>query len=81
MTKAYTPKKYGKRMICLASDKSLRVEYITFFKTIVAKAKKVYELWKINDFSEEYPPGLFYPARPRYANLLPDYEFSNSLTL
>ena len=78
--KQYTPKKHGKRMICLASDKKLRVEYITFFKAIVARSNEVYERWKIGDFSVEYPPGLFPPAHPRCANLLPQYKFSLSLS-
>ena len=80
MLRAYTPKKHGKRMICLASDKKLRVEYITFFKEIVARANEVYGRWKIGDYSVEYPPGLFPPARPRCANLLPQYAFSMSIS-
>ena len=80
MLREYTPKKHGKRMICLASDKNLRVEYITFFKEIVARANEVYAKWKIGDFSLEYPPGLFPPAHPRCANLLPQYAFSMSLS-
>ena len=69
MLKEYTPKKHGKRMLCLASCKELRVEYITFYKNLCARAKAVYEKWKAFDYSEAYPEGLFPPSLTRRTNI------------
>ena len=66
----YTPEKHANKQICLSSDKKIKVEFITFFKALCKKAKDVYEKWKLCDFSEPYPPGLFMPPRPRTQNVL-----------
>ena len=70
MLRTYTPKKYGKRMICLASCRELRVEYITFFRELCARASAVYAKWKQFDYSEAYPEQLFAPAFIRRMNVL-----------
>ncbi len=78
MLREYTPKKFGRRMICLAKDRKLRVQFITFFKKICEKARDVFSRWKRNDFSEEYPPGLFQPPYPRIVNILCEYALCPS---
>ncbi len=73
MLRQYTPQKFGKKMICISKDKKLRIQFITFFKTVCKKAKDVYQKWKRNDFSLEYPVGLFMPPYPRTINRLGEY--------
>ncbi len=70
MTRAHTPKKYGKRMICLSSYKELRIEYIGFFRSLCSDAYDVYQQVKeriCNIF--ELPPGMFAPGGMLYANV------------
>jgi len=75
MIRQYNPKKHGRKTICLASDKKLRIEFITFFKDLCRKARYVYNCWKNFDFSLSYPLGLFAPAFPRVANRLHSQAF------
>jgi len=60
----YQPKKFGRRMICICSDKKLRKSYIAFFKKLSYKAHKVYKCWKLGEFSAKIPPGFFAPCAP-----------------
>ena len=69
MLKVYTPKKYGKKMICLAKDIKKRIAYIRWFRVISERAKDVYRRWKKGDFSIPFPAGMFAPCQPRLANL------------
>ena len=77
MLRQYTPKKFGRRMICLASDRRLRVHFITFFKAISKKAKEIFYKWKKNDFSGEFPVGLFMPPYPRTLNRLKEFALED----
>ena len=64
MTKEWQPKKRGKRMICLSSEKELRLSFINFYKSLCDRAVRAYELWKKADFSIPIPAGLFAPRPP-----------------
>lgn len=70
LLKPYTPKKFGKKMICLSSLRSLRMPFIQFAKSLFAKARAVFMAWCAGDLSLAYPPGLFAPHLPRNGNLL-----------
>ncbi len=61
MNANYTPKKYGKRMICFASSKDIRVHFIYNYKRICAQAKEAYQKWLLKDYSVSFPPGTFSP--------------------
>ena len=70
MTIAHTPKKFGKRMICLSSYKELRISYIAFFRSLCSEASSLYQQVKNrvrNIF--ELPPGMFAPGGMLYANV------------
>ena len=71
LLKIYTPKKFGKKMICLSYFKELRVDFIDYFKDKVRKAKAVFQSWKQGDLSKKYPVGMFAPHVPRLVNLVP----------
>lgn len=68
MTREYYPKKFGKRMICISSDKKLRRSVISFYRRLSERAKYVYQKWKMGDFSLPFPYGLFPPSHPRTIN-------------
>lgn len=68
MTREYYPKKFGKRMICICSDKKLRKSVISFYQWLCEKAKFIYQKWKMGDFSLPFPSGLFPPSLPRRIN-------------
>jgi len=70
MLEEYRPKKFGRKMICLAKDIALRVQYIAFFRACSDEARRVYQRWKKGDFSVPFPPGMFAPCMPRLANMV-----------
>jgi hypothetical protein len=66
----YRPERTGRRMWCLSEKRSVRVEFIAFFKALMQKARAVRELWKLGDVTVPYPPGLYPPSMPKLANAL-----------
>ena len=66
----YRPKRAGRRMWCLSEKRSIRVEFIRFFKALMQRARAVREMWKLGDVTVPYPPGLYPPSMPKVANSL-----------
>lgn len=66
----YTPKKHGRKSVCLSSSSATAKVFLTFFRQLVTNGNDVYQRWKDNDYSVPYPPGLFPPHFPRKANAL-----------
>jgi hypothetical protein len=66
----YRPKRTGRRMWCLSEKRSVRVEFIRFFKLLMQKAREVREMWGLGDVTVPYPPGLFPPSMPKLANVV-----------
>lgn len=66
----HQPKKFARKMICISSDRSLRLDFLRWAKDLFFRAKQTYTGWKNGDFTLIYPPGLFPPRHPRRANLL-----------
>jgi len=67
---AYRPRRKGRRMWCLSEKRSMRVEFIRFFKALMQKARAVREKWKLGEVTVPYPPGLYPPSMPKLANVL-----------
>ena len=70
MDVSYSPKKFSRKMICISSDKELRLDFIRWAKELFYQAKLAYAAWKAGNLSLKYPPGLFPPRAPRLANIL-----------
>jgi REP element-mobilizing transposase RayT len=70
MDKTYTPKKRGRRSICICYNKEYRWRFVRFFHALKRRAETVFRSWKAGNLSIPYPPGLFAPRIPRVANLL-----------
>lgn len=66
----YRPRRTGRRMWCLSEKRSVRMEFIRYFRELMQKARAVRERWKLGDFSVPYPPGLYPPSMPKLANML-----------
>jgi hypothetical protein len=66
----YRPKRKGRRMCCLSEKRSVRVQFIGFFRSLMQKARAVRERWKLGDITVPYPPGLYPPSMPKLANVL-----------
>lgn len=66
----YQSKRKGKRMWCLAERRSMRVAFIDSLKALIERAKSVYRMWFLGDFSERYPLGLYPPSMPKLAEPL-----------
>jgi REP element-mobilizing transposase RayT len=65
----YLPKKFGKRMICLSTDKTSRAAYISWYKQLCEQASTIYREFK-NKLSELFlPPGVFSPGGYLTANI------------
>ena len=71
LLKPYTPSTYGKRMVCLSSSVPLRKAFIQLYRSLCAAAREALERWRAGDWLHPFPPGMFPPALPRRANLLP----------
>ncbi len=67
---SYRPNRTGRRMWCLSEKRSVRHEFIEFFKALMAKARAVRERWKLGDVTVPYPPGLYPPSMPKLANAI-----------
>ena len=67
---SYRPNRTGRRMWCLSEKRSVRLEFIEFFKALMAKARAVRERWKLGDVTVPYPPGLYPPSMPKLANAI-----------
>jgi REP element-mobilizing transposase RayT len=67
----HTPKKHGKRMICISSDISLRVKYIQNFRAWVEKCRAVYRCWCEGNMSVPWPPGFYPPGSRPIASMIP----------
>jgi REP element-mobilizing transposase RayT len=63
----YLPNRSGKRTWCLCDDIPLRKQIISHIKSLVEKAKEVYEKWKCGDYSVSFPLGLYPPSFPKIA--------------
>ena len=66
----YRPQRSGKRMWCLSENRSLRRHFIHFFRELMAEARRISQKWRLGDFSESYPPGLYPPSMPKLAEPL-----------
>jgi hypothetical protein len=66
----YRPRRKGRRMWCLSEKRSVRVEFIKFFKALMQKARAVRERWKLGDVVVPYPAGLYPPSMPKLANAI-----------
>lgn len=66
----YRPRRSGRRTSVLTEVRSLRIEFIRFLKQLMDQARRVYQRWKVGDFSEPYPLGLYPPSMPKLAEPL-----------
>lgn len=64
---SYRPDRKGRRSWCLSDDIRLRVAFIEFLKDLRDKAKEVFSKWRAGDLSIPYPPGLYPPSLPKFA--------------
>jgi len=67
---SYRPKRSGRRMWCLSESRRVRVEFISFLKALMRKARAVRDRWRQGDVTVPYPPGLYPPSMPKLANVL-----------
>ncbi len=68
----YRPKKFGKRMLCLAADKMTRILYLKWLKETYKQLPRFLKERGV-DFKKtlHYPPGFFSPGGFLSASLLP----------
>jgi REP element-mobilizing transposase RayT len=66
----YQPKKFGKRMICLAASATLRREFIKVYRALADMAAAAFKSWQKGEIVP-FPSGLFPPSLPRRSNLVP----------
>jgi hypothetical protein len=66
----HTPKKYGRRIFCIAATIELRVQVIAAFRKFCEECRRCYKCWCAGDVSVFWPPGAFLPPLPPSANAL-----------
>lgn len=68
---SHTPPKSGRKMLCVAASKEVRIPYIRFYRARRGNAEAVFEQWKAGDLAVPFPAGMCAPHPPRIANLWP----------
>ena len=74
LLRPYVPTTHGRRMICLAATKKIRVRFIKRYKQLCKIATATFKEWKTGKFTP-FPEGLFSPSLPRFANFIPKIVF------
>jgi REP element-mobilizing transposase RayT len=69
----YAPKTFGKRMWCISSCLKIKIAFITLIKALRRECRRVRLEWLKGNLAEKFPPGMFPPALPIFANISPDY--------
>jgi REP element-mobilizing transposase RayT len=69
----FTPKKWGKRMICLGATKAIRVSFIAWAKQRTNVAKEAFQSLK-RGIPARFPPGMFLPGGYLHSNLSPPFS-------
>ena len=67
---SYVPKRSGRKMWCICSNKEQRKRYINSLKLLAEEAYGVYKDWCLGDISKAMPVGMFAPRMPTRANLI-----------
>jgi REP element-mobilizing transposase RayT len=66
----YIPARTGKKMLLHSVDRVFRREQLRWLRELIAEGRRVLERWRVGDFSEPYPMGLFPPTGIRLAEPL-----------
>lgn len=67
---AFMPERSGRRMRVHCQNKALRIETLLWMRDLQRAGKDVRERWRVGDYSERYPMGLFPPNGFRLAEPL-----------
>ncbi len=73
LRKPHNPDKHSRRMMCLSTERQLRVQFIVWFKELVINARKLRRSLTPTEWLKHLPPGFFPPGGRPYANLIPDF--------
>lgn len=57
----------GLRSWCLSENRNARIKFIAFLKDLFELARSVRQRWKVGDYSQPYPLGLYPPSMPKLA--------------
>lgn len=68
LLKPHTPKKKGRKIFVQSMFREVRQRIIENIKQVDELCRKVYQKWKVGDFSVLWPPGTFPPPLPPMAN-------------
>lgn len=68
LNKEHTRTKRSRRSFCLGSSKERRLSFISWFKTVSAKAGEIIHNMIYYNIHEPLPPGFFAPGKVLYAN-------------
>jgi len=67
---AFMPSRSGRRMRVHCVDKAVRIETLFWMRELQEAGRRVREQWRIGDYSDRYPMGLFPPNGFRLAEPL-----------
>lgn len=73
MQQPFTPKKFGKRMICLASTRQRRIPFLSWFHDFSLVAEEAIKTWREGNPWSRPPPGFFAPGGMLFSNLNPPF--------
>lgn len=67
----FHPKKWGKKMLCLATEKLKRIPFLQWYKDQIRNIERSMEAFRLNLTPPKLPPGFFLPGGRLTASLLP----------
>ena len=73
----YKSKRRGRCSSCISTDRKLKMKFQVVLADYAETAKRVYHNWLEGDFTEEFPKGLYPPAKPKDGNLPALYELDS----
>jgi hypothetical protein len=64
----YSPRRWGRRMLCICQDIPFRARFVEWIKQLVEQGREALREWRRGNFVR-YPLGLYPPSVPRIAEL------------
>jgi REP element-mobilizing transposase RayT/uncharacterized protein YdhG (YjbR/CyaY superfamily) len=63
----YLPERNGRKMWVVSDDAKLRKQLIAEIRALANTAREVYHKWKIGDYRDKFPLGMYPPCLPKIA--------------
>ena len=67
---SYVPQKFGRRTVCICSDKEMRKLFLSAYKRLCEAAAEALKNWRTGSSKPLWPPGMFPPCHFTFSSAL-----------